>query len=228
MPVFNERDSIAKVINEWFPILEKSTPSFALLALDDGSTDDSFEILKSLNSKLGDRLEILSRPNCGHGQTCLQGYRIALERKIPFILQIDSDGQSDPRHFPDFWSHKDRYDVIYGKRSRHDGARRILASTILRLLLRLLVGVDCVDANVPFRLMNADACADAIQSIPADIFLANVALAVVLRKDSAIRHGSIPISFPPRHGGEPSVPFSKFAAKGLELFRQLAKAEISR
>ena len=76
--------------------------------------------------------------------------------------------------------------------------------------------------------MDTRVCAESIRSVPADIFLANVALAVVLSKNPAIRHGSVPISFPPRHGGEPSVPFSKFAVKGVELFRQLRKSGISR
>jgi dolichol-phosphate mannosyltransferase len=48
-----------------------------------------------------------------------------------------------------------------------------------------------VDANVPYRLMNTSACAVAIQSIPSNFDLANVALAVILRKNSAIRHGDV-------------------------------------
>ncbi len=228
MPVFNEQTAIPQVIRDWFAMLDATVSDFTLLAIDDGSTDLTQEKLEPLRATLGDRLEILTRPNRGHGQSCIQGYQIALDRAVPFILQIDSDGQSDPRHFPDFWAIRDRYDVIYGKRKRDDGARRILASAVLRLLLRLIARVDCVDANVPYRLMRSSACATAIRSIPQDVFLANVALAVALKKDPAIRHGCSSIGFPPRQGGEPSVPFSKFAVKGLELFRQLAKAGLNR
>ena len=225
VPVFNEEDSISEVIRGWFAILDSHAPQFNLLAINDGSTDRTQEILESLEAELDGRLEVINRQNRGHGQTCIEGYKIALDRKIPFILQIDSDGQSDPSHFHEFWSIKDQHDVIYGKRTRQDGARRILASAVLRSLLRFIAKADCVDANVPYRLMRSDACAHAIHAIPSDIFLANVALAVFLAKSPNIRHGNVPISFPPRKGGEPSVPFSKFAAKGLELFRQLAKAE---
>lgn len=226
MPVFNEQASVERVIGEWFPELERTAPGFTLLAIDDGSTDATPAILKSLQARLGPRLEWVSRENRGHGQTCIEGYRIALERGIPFVFQIDSDGQSDPRHFKEFWERRNGLDVIYGKRARQDGFRRVVASRVLRHALRVLAKVDCVDANVPYRLMNTAACADAIRAIPSNIDLANIALAVCLKRNPAIRHCHIDIGFPPRHGGEASVPFSKFAVKAVELFRQLGKAGI--
>lgn len=224
LPVYNEEESVPEVIAEWFAMLGSGVGNFTLLAIDDGSTDSTPAILKSLVAELGDRLEIISRPNRGHGQTCIEGYRIAVERGIPYILQIDSDGQSDPSHFPAFWSIRSRHDVIYGKRTRHDGTRRILASAVLRVMLRIFAGTDCIDANVPYRLMNAKACRDAILSIPQEIHLANIALSVLLARDPAVNHGTVPISFPPRLGGEPSVPPYKFAAKGFEFFSQMGKA----
>ncbi|MES2659790.1 MAG: glycosyltransferase family 2 protein [Verrucomicrobiota bacterium] len=223
MPVFNEQASVSKVVTEWFRELDRCVGEFVLLAIDDGSTDGTLEILKTLQVELGPRLEWISRENRGHGQSCIQGYRIALERHIPFAFQMDSDGQCDPRFFPEFWKQAGRFDVIYGERTREDGWRRVLASILLRRLLWLGFRVDCVDANVPYRLMRTDTCADAIHSIPRDFFLANVALAVVLRKNRTLREGVVPIRFLSRYGGEPSVPFSKFAIKAMELFRQLKR-----
>lgn len=227
MPVYNEQASISKVAREWFAMLDTTVGDFVMLAINDGSTDQTDSILTMLNVDLGPRFEVINHSNRGHGQSCIQGYKTALEREIPFILQIDSDGQSNPLYLPEFWSRRAHFDVIYGKRTRQDGLRRILASMILRLMLRLMVKVDCVDANVPYRLMNASACGAAFRRIPSDLFLANIALAVALRKDSAVRHGQVAIGFPPRYGGESSVPFMKFAAKGIELFRQLRKAGIA-
>jgi len=226
MPVFNEEASLEKVVAEWFLKLDQCVGEFTLLAIDDGSADGTLEILKTLQTKLGPRFEWLTRENRGHGQSCMQGYRIALDRKIPFVLQIDSDGQSSPEYFGEFWDMRHDFHVIYGKRSRQDGARRVMASSVLRYLLRLLADADCTDANVPYRLMDTLACADGIRRIPADLFLANIGLAVVLRKSSSIRHSALPIGFPPRYGGEASVPFLKFASKAFELFRQLKKAGI--
>lgn len=222
MPVFNECASVRKVVTEWFTELENWTARFVFLAINDGSTDCTGEILQQLKSRFGERMEIVERENRGHGQSCLQGYRIAIERGIPYVFQLDSDGQCDPQFFFRFWRDRERYDVIYGVRKRRDdGWRRVVASMVLRLTLLMFCRANCVDANVPYRLMRTDACDAAINRIPPTFFLANVGLAVLLRHSPGIRQGQVPIRFRERYGGEPSVPFSKFATRAAEMIRQM-------
>lgn len=221
MPVYNESESIGHVLGGWLAELDASGCDYRLLAIDDGSTDGTFALLSEWQDRHPGRLEVRTRGNRGHGPTCLEGYREAVARGIPHVLQIDSDGQSLPEFFRAFWSLRERHDVIYGVRSRKDGWQRVVASAVLRLALRGLEGVDCADANVPYRLMSCAACGGVMARVPEGISLANVALAVMLRREKGIRHGTVPIDFPPRYGGEPSVPMRRFLAKAIELFRQL-------
>lgn len=222
MPVYNEQASIRKVVNEWFQEVQDWTENFVFLVIDDGSKDESLHKLQSLKLILGPRLEIITRENRGHGQSCLQGYREAAARGIPLILQIDSDGQCDPQYFFRFWRMRERYDVIYGHRFRRDdGLRRVIASTILKVLLLGFCGTYCIDANVPYRLMRTDKIITDSNLIPKEFFLANVALAYLLRKNKEITEGKVSIKFRERYGGEPSVQMSKFGSKALELVRQL-------
>jgi len=223
LPVYNERDSIQHVLSGWIAELDEHCCDYTILAIDDGSTDDTHAMLMKWREARPDRLEIRSRENRGHGQTCLEGYKEAVERGIPYILQIDSDGQSLPEFFGGFWSSREHFDVGYGMRKRRDGWQRVVASRVLRILLRYVEGVDCTDANVPYRLMRTEACGAVIARVPATISLANVALAVMLRRDAGIRHGTVPVDFPPRFGGEPSVPMGRFLAKAHELFQQLKR-----
>lgn len=210
------------VIMEWFAELETWTERFTFLAIDDGSTDRSLDILRRLREQLGDRMEIISRENRGHGQTCLEGYRLAIQRGIPYVLQLDSDGQCDPQYFFRFWRERENFDVIYGHRVRRDdGWRRVVASRVLKTVLFLFSGAWCVDANVPYRLMRTEILKDVVEKIPADFFLANVALAVLLRRKPGVREKSVPIRFRERYGGEPKVKMAKFGQKALELVRQL-------
>ena len=227
MPVFNEQASVRKVVIEWFQEIENWTENFVLLAINDGSTDETSSVLKRLQKKLGERLEILDQTNKGHGQTCLNGYRIACQRKIPYVFQIDSDGQCDPQYFFRFWRIREQNDVIYGNRvQRDDGWRRVLASQVLRFTLLAAAGTSCVDSNVPYRLIRTEALESKLQVIPQDFFLANVALAVLLRRDPNWRHGKVPIRFRERYGGEPSVKIGKFGAKAFELVRQLKQISV--
>jgi dolichol-phosphate mannosyltransferase len=231
VPVFNEQASIEKVVLEWHAELGRWTDKFALLLIDDGSKDGTRRILESLRGRLGSSVEVLSRANRGHGQTCLEGYRRAIAAGIPYVFQIDSDGQCDPRYFASFWQAREQCDVLLGVRTRRDdGLRRVIASGVLRLWVYLLAGVWCRDANVPFRLMRTTSIADKVARIGPDFFLANVALSVLVVRDRRLRLGHVAIGFRVRYGGEPSIPLRKFLLKALELRAQLRRltAEIGR
>jgi dolichol-phosphate mannosyltransferase len=199
------------------------TESFVFLCIDDGSRDKSLEILQRLQQQLGNRIQIITRENKGHGQSCMEGYNWACQQKIPWVFQIDSDGQCDPQYFFRFWRLRDKYDVIYGIRTRRDdGWRRVIASWVLKSVLFSTQGVWCPDANVPYRLMTREVLAVEVEKIPRTFFLANIALAVLLKK-SAVSHGYVPIAFRERYGGEPSVRLGKFTDKAVELVKQLAE-----
>lgn len=222
MPVFNEAASVRKVVLEWFEEIENWTEQFIFLAVDDGSSDQTGAILERLQRQLGSRLEVVKQTNQGHGQSCLNAYRIALERKIPYVFQIDSDGQCDPQYFFRFWRQRDKCDVIYGRRFRRDdGWRRVLASAVLKWTLRIFAGVSCVDANVPYRLIRTEILEEPVKKIPKNFFLANVALSVLLKRTKSVRHGVVPIRFRERYGGEPSVRLGKFGDKAVELVTQI-------
>lgn len=222
MPVYNEQASVRKVAMEWFQEVENWTEHFTFLAINDGSCDKTGEVLERVQQQLGERFEIRTNENKGHGKSCQEGYRAAIDRGIPWILQIDSDGQCDPQYFFRFWRMRNNFDIIYGVRTRRDdGWRRVLASWILRATLLAAARVWCEDANVPYRLMRTEILGDKLDRIPADFFLSNVALAVLLKRDGCVRHGRIPIRFRERYGGEPSVRLGKFGEKAFELIHQL-------
>ena len=222
MPVFNEQASVRKVAMEFFEEIETWTERFIFLALDDGSTDDTPTVLERLRVQLGPRFVIIRHTNRGHGQTCLVGYREAISRGAPLVLQIDSDGQCDPQYFFRFWRLRERADVVYGARTeRDDGFRRVLASMILRLFLLVAFRVNCIDANVPYRLMKTEKIAPLLDRIGPEFNLANIGLAVALRRTPGISQARVPIHFRERYGGEPSVKLSLFGRKAVELYRNI-------
>ena len=222
MPVYNEEASVSRAVLEWFEEIGKTAPSFRFLVINDGSTDGTVNILKHLATQLDTRFEILDRENRGHGQSCLQGYRIAREQGIPYVFQIDSDGQCDPKYFAALWRERDHFEVVYGRRvHRDDGWRRVLASAVVRGFLLILFRINCPDANVPYRLMRTAMLGPFLDRVPKDFLLANIALAVLLKLDRSVRHGYVPIHFRERYGGEPSVGMGKFGTKAIELYRQL-------
>jgi hypothetical protein len=89
-------------------------------------------------------------------QTCLEGYRQAAAMGAAYVLQIDSDGQCDPRYFSSLWRLREQFTVVNGVRAtRDDGLARVFVSRVLLLLL-VAFRVNCRDANSPYRLMMTD------------------------------------------------------------------------
>ena len=225
LPVHNEEASIERVLREWWMEVERQTPSFRFLVVDDGSTDRTPAVLANLQSELGNQLLCECSDNRGHGQACLAGYRWAAELGARHVLQIDSDGQCDPCYFARLWALRGVAPVVYGRRVRRDdGFGRLLASTLLRHLVRMVTGARCTDPNVPYRLMQMSVTSPFVRRVPTDFDLANVALAVLLAR-AGVPEQSVPIRFGKRYGGQPSVRLVALAAKAAKLVGQLRKLD---
>lgn len=218
MPVYNEQASVGQVLDEWLPVLRSLKIQFVLSAINDGSTDGTLEILNE-KERLNPEVKIYSKPNTGHGRSCLYGYREALQAGADWILQIDSDGQCDPKYFPNFWMGRNKHNVLMGFRYyRKDGWLRFLVSRIVTLVVFIAGRVWIWDPNVPYRLMTSKALHQALQSIPDDFELSNVLISARLRRRNKIKW--IPIVFRERHGGSPSVKASLPVKQGVLLFKQ--------
>jgi glycosyltransferase involved in cell wall biosynthesis len=219
MPVYNEEASVRRVFDEWLPLLRSSTGNFKLATFNDGSRDRTAEILHDVAARNPEVL-VFDKPNSGHGQTCLLGYRTAIEAGARWIFQIDSDGQCDPRFFPAIWGARNNSPAIFGRRViREDGRLRSWMSRVVSVVGWLASGQWVADPNVPYRLIRADILADAIAGIPANFRLANVLVAIRLQRRVGIRW--LPITFRDRYGGSPAVKGSAFVRHGALLLTQL-------
>lgn len=80
IPVYNKRETVARAVNS---VLNQTFTDFELIVVDDGSTDGSLEVLRSLN---GDsRLRIISQPNCGKAVARNVGVEMARSATVAFL-----------------------------------------------------------------------------------------------------------------------------------------------
>ena len=218
IPAYNERETIRDVINQWYPVAEKTGPESRLVIVNDGSRDNTYEIVKEC-AKGMPQLVPLTKANGGHGAAVLFAYHYALEQGADFIFQTDSDGQTLPEEFPPFWELRNDYDMVIGHRShRQDGFARVLVTKVLKLTLRICFGVSATDANTPYRLMNAETLRKNIDLIPADFNLSNVILSVIYEKKK-LRVKYLPITFRPRQGGVNSINIPKIFGIGVQALK---------
>ncbi|MGZ4966236.1 MAG: glycosyltransferase family 2 protein [Chthoniobacterales bacterium] len=224
LPIYNEESNIAAVISEWTDCFNRLGIPFQIIAINDGSRDGTQEILRQLESEKSTELRVVKKANSGHGKTCRVGYDVAVNSDAEWIFQIDSDGQCDPQFFAQFWTQRESYDCLFGQRvSRDDGGLRTFVSVACRETLRFFSGVSIADPNVPYRLMRRETLAKALRQIPADFELQNIALALALKRDPAVRFTFIPIHFRARRAGRNSLNFWRIICLGWKMVRDLKK-----
>lgn len=224
IPAYNEEANIRQVIEDWYPVVEKHSAGqqSRLVIIDDGSRDNTYRIIKECADSRP-LLKAVTKKNSGHGPTVLNGYHYALKHGADYIFQTDSDGQTRPKEFEEFWIQRNCYDMVIGNRKgRQDGASRVFVTKTLKLILRLCFGVTVQDANTPFRLMNAETLKKYIDLIPKDFNLPNVLIPVIyLKQNCTVKY--IPITFRPRQGGTNSINLKKIIKIGIHAVRDFRR-----
>ena len=218
IPAYNEEENIEEVARQWHEVVEKIGGESKLVIIDDGSKDSTYNKLMELKNDLK-YLEPLTKPNAGHGATVLYGYNYALENGADYIFQTDSDGQTLPSEFWQFWEEREKHSAIIGHRNhRKDGFSRIFVTKTLKFVLWCIFGLKITDANTPFRLIKRDVLSKYITQIPKDFNLSNVMLTVLLlsaKEDVKF----IPITFRPRQGGVNSINLKKITKIGIQAVK---------
>lgn len=99
VPIMNEEDNIAPLVEEIEAALNATTPSrrYEILYVDDASTDKSPEILTKLRSEKEHFRAIRHGENCGQSTAVRTG---VLAARGTLIATLDGDGQNDPADIP--------------------------------------------------------------------------------------------------------------------------------
>ena len=117
MPAYNEEKNIKAVVEEWYKKLDLpgADDDSRLVVADFGSTDTTHDILTELKERFR-KLEILETDNQFHGPKVLALYAYAIKNGASYIFQTDSDGQTNPQEFDEFWNDRSNFDAIIGNR----------------------------------------------------------------------------------------------------------------
>ena len=222
MPAYNEEDNIENVVREWYPIIEKMNNNSKLLIADSGSVDKTHNILQKLKKELP-MLEILENTNKQHGPKLIALYDYSIKQGADYIFQTDSDGQTNPKEFEEFWNLKNDYDVVLGHRKvRGDGKQRAFVEKVVCFLLKFYFKVDVPDANAPFRLMKTNVVKKYLNRLEPDYNLPNIMLTTYFShyKEKLIFKE---ISFKPRQGGINSINIPKIFKIGWKAIGDFRK-----
>ncbi|MFP4081631.1 MAG: glycosyltransferase family 2 protein [Candidatus Aminicenantes bacterium] len=217
MPVYNEEEVIEQVIRDIYSSVLSKIPDSELLAVDDGSSDSTPLLLDNLAQEYSQVIP-LHKPNGGHGDAVLYG----LERaRGEYIFLTDSDGQTDPRDFWALWPKRHGAELVCGVRAkRYDPLHRLVIARLLRFGIRMIFGVHCQDANVPFKLMTRDLWQKAQKMIPRDTLTPSLFLSI-LAASSKQSFEEVDIRHLPRATGTSTIRYLKLLRFCIRAFSQL-------
>ena len=218
MPVYNESENIEKVLNDWNEELKKYVDDFCFVVVNDGSRDNSLKIIEQLNLNIF----LLDKHNSGHGRSTRLGYDFTVNvLDTDYILQIDSDGQCEPKYFIDFWSKRLDYDFVLGvRKTRGDGLVRMITSKVSKIITSLLTNINLKDPNTPYRMFNIKTLEQSLKLVNESFDIHNIALTYVILKKKC-KLSTVEIDFPNRIGGENSINLLKVFQMGLNMLFDL-------
>jgi dolichol-phosphate mannosyltransferase len=163
LPIHNEAASIEATLREFHRVATGQGLRVRFLACEDGSTDGTPEILRSLECDLP--LVARCAPGrLGYSRAVVQGLRAAT---APVVGFVDSDGQCDPSDLTRLSEALRDNDVVFGFRNpRADPPVRKAMSAAFGVLFRLMFHVNRTDPSCPYLLIRREALAEALRGSP--------------------------------------------------------------
>jgi glycosyltransferase involved in cell wall biosynthesis len=203
VPAYNESASVARVVAE----IREHAPDFDVVVVDDGSTDDTSDRARAAGAA------ILRHPyNLGIGGAVQSGYLFAAERGYDVAVQVDGDGQHDPRCLDQLLTHLRAHpelDMVTGSRflaADGDGFRssapRRLGIGIFSWVLSRIVGQRVTDPTSGLRMSGRRGIELFARDYPHDYPEVE---AVLLMHAHQLTSAEIPVTMRERTGGVSSI-----------------------
>ncbi len=148
IPLYNEEESIPE-LHSWIKrVMEENNFSYEIIFVDDGSTDNSWEVISQLKKQSSFVRAIKFQRNYGKSP----GLHCAFQKaKGDVVITMDADLQDSPDEIPELYRmvREENYDVVSGwKKKRYDGTfTKNIPSKIYNATARRVTGIKLHDMN---------------------------------------------------------------------------------
>ncbi len=148
IPLLNEQESLPELHNWIVKVMQAHNYSYEILFIDDGSTDESWNVIQKLSDQNPNVKGIRFLRNYGKSQALHAGFAKA---KGDVVITMDADLQDSPDEIPELFRliTEDNYDLISGwKKKRYDSVvAKNIPSKLFNWAARKTSGVKLNDFN---------------------------------------------------------------------------------
>ena len=148
IPLYNEQDSLIELTKSIGNIISKENLDYEIILIDDGSSDNSWKIIKDLCLKSSKIKGLKFLRNFGKSQALSAGFKAG---KGNVVITMDADLQDDPNEIPNLYKKivEDDFDLVSGwKKKRYDSLIfKNFPSKIFNWAARKTSGIKLNDFN---------------------------------------------------------------------------------
>jgi len=156
IPLFNEEESLPELCSWIEDVINKNPLSYEIIMVDDGSTDNSWSIIKQLKAKNPHVKGIKFRRNYGKSAALNPAFDLA-EGEV--VITMDADLQDSPDEIPGLYAmiKEDGYDLVSGwKKNRHDPISKTIPTKLYNWATRKMSGIKLNDMNCGLKAYSKD------------------------------------------------------------------------
>lgn len=147
IPLYNEEESLPE-LHSWIKrVMEENNFTYEIVFIDDGSTDNSWQIVEGLASKFEEVKGVKFQRNYGKSAGLNRAFNIA---QGDVVITMDADLQDSPDEIPALYKMiiEDDFDLVSGwKKERHDPLSKTIPTKLYNGTTRLLSGIKLNDMN---------------------------------------------------------------------------------
>lgn len=219
VPVYNEADNVALLVERTSSALKEARISFRLFFVDDHSSDETVAILKSLQKKYP--ITVLSKK--GQQGKAFSILEAVPETTAPYLAMIDADLQYPPEVFPQMLQVAEQEGVAVARRNdNHEGiVRKTLSRGFRWFFGKILHGLDC-DVQSGMKVFRREIIEQVNQTEVTPWTLDLPLLTNALNLGFSI--GEVAITFAKRNSGESKI---KFVSSISEIGGQAIKYKLT-
>ena len=160
VPIYNEEESLPFLVNQLLEVLQPMEETFELVLVNDGSSDNSAEVIRKLSLDIPELVGVLLRKNYGQTAAMAAGFDISSGE---IVVTLDGDLQNDPADIPLLVNKiRDGFDLVSGWRYRRQDAAisRKLPSKIANRLIGKVTGVRLNDYGCSLKAYRKEVLTD--------------------------------------------------------------------